>query len=84
MTAKKLLHAACFTLLALALTACPAGGGNRFTEANAASGRMSDGTVKFQYNGHLYFDALVGDSLPARLIFDTGATGLYVDSLWLA
>ena len=36
------------------------------------------------YDRHLYFDALVCDTIPARLVFDTGATGLYLDSLWLA
>lgn len=36
------------------------------------------------YRGHYYFDAAVCDSLPARLVFDTGATGLCVDSTWLA
>lgn len=42
------------------------------------------GAVPFVYDRHLYFDALVCDTIPARLVFDTGATGLYLDSLWLA
>ena len=46
---------------------------------------LPEGAVAFRYHrGHLYFDATVCDSIPARLVFDTGATGLYVDSLWLA
>ena len=46
---------------------------------------LPEDAVAFHYNGrHLYFDATLCDSLPARLVFDTGATGLYVDSLWLA
>ncbi len=45
---------------------------------------LPDGAFPFDYyKGHLYFDAQVCDSLPARLIFDTGAVGLHVDSLWL-
>lgn len=45
---------------------------------------LPEGTVPFDYDrGHLYFDARVADSLPARLIFDTGATLLSLDSLWV-
>lgn len=43
------------------------------------------GAEPFDYDrGHLYFDARLCDSLPARLIFDSGASGLHVDSQWLA
>lgn len=46
---------------------------------------LPDGAIPFDYDrGHLYFDARIADSLPARLIFDTGATLLSLDSLWLA
>ncbi len=45
---------------------------------------LPEGAFPFDYHrGHLYFDARFCDSLPARLIFDTGAVGLHVDSLWL-
>ncbi len=45
---------------------------------------LPDGAFPFDYHrGHLYFDARFCDSFPARLIFDTGAVGLHVDSLWL-
>lgn len=46
---------------------------------------LPDGALPFDYHqGHLYFDVRFCDSIPARLIFDTGAVGLHVDSLWLA
>lgn len=46
---------------------------------------LPEGAVAFDYEqGHLYFDARLCDSIPARLIFDTGAVGLHMDSLWLS
>lgn len=85
MTAKHLLWASGLSALALVLTACPPGdGGGRHGNTPDTPDPLPTGTVAFDYDRHLYFDALVGDSLPARLIFDTGATGLYLDSLWFA
>lgn len=61
------------------MLAVSCGGVNR-----VADERLPEGAVPFSYDGHLLFKAVVGDSIPAQLIFDTGATGLYLDSLWLA
>lgn len=53
------------------------------TDGRPSEVRLPDGAIPFTYDGHLWFETNVCDSLPARLVFDTGATGLYVDSLWL-
>ena len=38
------------------------------------------GAVTFDYRHHLYFNVLLRDSIPARMIFDTGNTHLLIDS----
>lgn len=54
------------------------------TGAAPLSEKIPAGAIAFDYyEGHIYLDALICDTIPARLVFDTGATGLYVDSLWL-
>lgn len=73
-----------YALACLLLAAC-GGAGVQHSAAPPDSELLPEGAVAFRYHrGHLYFDATVCDSIPARLVFDTGATGLYVDSLWLA
>lgn len=67
-------------LLAATLAAC----GRMSAPAAPEPEPLPDGAIPFDYDrGHLYFDARIADSLPARLIFDTGATLLSLDSLWL-
>ncbi len=73
-----------YALACLLLAAC-GGAGVQHSAAPPDPELLPEGAVAFRYHrGHLYFDATVCDSIPARLVFDTGATGLYVDSLWLA
>ena len=33
-----------------------------------------------EYNNHLYFNVMLRDSIPARMIFDTGSSNLLIDS----
>ncbi len=76
---RALLHAV--LLLTCMLSAGCVG---RSASDNAEAEPLPAGAVPFGYNrGHIYFDARLCDSLPARLIFDSGAVGLHVDSLWL-
>ena len=42
------------------------------------------GAVPFEYRHHLYFNVLLRDSIPARMIFDTGNTHLLIDSTFYA
>lgn len=41
---------------------------------------LPEGAVAFEYAGHLYFDVVMRDSIPARMIFDTGNTDLLFDT----
>jgi hypothetical protein len=68
----------------LASVACDRSNKKAPEEVTLTQEPIPAGTIAFNYKKHLYFDAIVRDSIPARLIFDSGATGLYVDSLWLA
>ncbi len=45
---------------------------------------LPEGAIPFDYNSHLYFDAVIRDSIPAKLLFDTGATNLLIDSTFYA
>lgn len=70
---------AALCIIAAGMLAVSCGGGSRVADV-----WLPEGAVPFSYDGHLLFKAVVCDSIPARLIFDTGATGLYLDTLWLA
>ena len=39
--------------------------------------------VKFEKDGHFYIYAKINDSIEGRFIFDTGASGLYLDSTFV-
>ncbi|MDE5707737.1 MAG: retropepsin-like domain-containing protein, partial [Alistipes sp.] len=67
---------ACVLLAACGGAEHPAAGTSSVSEP------LPPGAIAFDYDSHLYFDALVADSLPARLVFDTGAVQLSLDSLW--
>lgn len=72
---------AAMLLLAIA-TAC---GQASFTiEPETTTRPLPKGAVAFDYNNHLYFDAVIRDSIPAHLVFDTGNTYLLLDSTFYA
>lgn len=75
---------ACIPLVVAGLLAGACGGTGAQPQATSVPEPLPEGAVAFRYDRHLYFDGAVCDSLSARLVFDTGATGLYVDSLWFA
>ena len=41
---------------------------------------IPEGAVEMKYNRHLYFKVMLRDSIPARMIFDTGSSNLLIDS----
>ena len=41
---------------------------------------LPKGAIAFDYGNHLYFDVVVRDSIPARMIFDTGNTNILFDT----
>ncbi len=46
--------------------------------------QLPAGAIEMRYQDHLYFTVMLRDSLPARMIFDTGATNLIIDSAFYA
>lgn len=45
---------------------------------------IPEGAVEMKYNRHLYFKVMLRDSIPARMIFDTGSSNLLIDSTFYA
>ena len=41
---------------------------------------LPEGAIAFDYASHLYFDVVLRDSIPARMIFDTGNTEILLDT----
>ena len=41
---------------------------------------LPEGAIPFDYARHLYFNIVLRDSIPTRVIFDTGNTNLLIDS----
>lgn len=41
---------------------------------------LPEGAIPFDYAWHLYFDVILRDSIPTRMIFDTGNTNLLLDT----
>lgn len=47
--------------------------------ATQQSQSLPDGAVAFSYSTHLYFNVVLRDSIPARMVFDTGNTSILLD-----
>lgn len=45
---------------------------------------ITEGVVEMKYNNHLYFKGMLRDSIPARMVFDTGSSNLIIDSTFYA
>ena len=41
---------------------------------------LPEGAIAFDYSNHLYFNVVLRDSVPARMIFDTGNTNILIDN----
>ncbi len=41
---------------------------------------LPEGAIAFDYSNHIYFDVVLRDSVPARMIFDTGNTNILIDN----
>ena len=73
-----------FTSMLLLAVATACGQATATNEAEGTPRPLPEGAVAFNYNNHLYFDAVIRDSIPARLVFDTGNTNLLLDSTFYA
>lgn len=56
---------------------------NQKTVAQAEP-QLPQGAVEMRFERHLHFDVLLRDSIPARMIFDTGSSNLLLDSTFYA
>ncbi len=67
-------------------TACGQAPAQNSAESTAeiAPKPIPEGAIRFDYKNHLYFDAVIRDTLPVRLVFDTGNTNLLLDSTFYA
>ena len=41
---------------------------------------LPEGAITFDYSNHLYFEVVLRDSVPAKMIFDTGNTNILIDN----
>ena len=41
---------------------------------------LPEGAIPFDYSNHLYFEVVLRDSVPAKMIFDTGNTNILIDN----
>ena len=73
-----------FASMLLLATATACGQATTTNETESTPRPLPEGAVAFGYNNHLYFDAVIRDSIPARLVFDTGNTNLLLDSTFYA
>ena len=46
--------------------------------------QLPAGAVEMRYQRHLYFEVMLRDTIPARMIFDTGSSNLLLDSTFYA
>lgn len=59
-------------------------GTNQKKQQQDAEHQLPAGAVEMEYNSHLYFKVMLRDSIPARMIFDTGSSNLLLDSTFYA
>lgn len=74
----------CMLIATVALLAAACA--NSTAKDQLTEGQMSipEGAIEMKYNRHLYFRVMLRDSIPARMIFDTGSTNLLLDSTFYA
>ena len=68
--------------LVLLVTAC-SNANQKKVEADVTP-ELPAGAIEMRYQRHLYCDVMLRDSIPARMIFDTGCTNLLLDSTFYA
>lgn len=78
-----------FTVVIFTILACACTGG-KTKDANAENTialleeeqtrTLPEGAIPFDLANHLYFDIVLYDSIPARMIFDTGNTNILIET----
>lgn len=76
-----------FALIIVATLACACSNKNKeanneciATEEVEPIRNRPEGAIAFDYGNHLYFDVVVRDSIPAKMIFDTGNTNILIET----
>lgn len=72
------------SVVALLFLATACSGGNQKKQPEGVKPELPAGAVEMKYQRHLYCDVMLRDSIPARMIFDTGCTNLLLDSTFYA
>lgn len=67
-----------------ALFACTSANANQEKEQNENKAELPADAIEMKHNNHLYFKVMLRDSIPARMIFDTGSSNLLLDSTFYA
>ena len=57
---------------------------NQKKEQQNVKPQLPADAIEMKYQRHLYFDVVLRDSIPARMIFDTGSSNLLLDSTFYA
>lgn len=73
-----------YLIVATVLLAAACANSTAKNEHTAEKQPIPAGAVEMQYNKHLYFQVMLRDSIPARMIFDTGSSNLLIDSTFYA
>lgn len=73
-----------YLIVAMVLLAAACANSTAKNEHTAEKQPIPAGAVEMQYNKHLYFQVMLRDSIPARMIFDTGSSNLIIDSTFYA
>ncbi|MBQ6881858.1 MAG: hypothetical protein IJN55_04760 [Alistipes sp.] len=73
-----------YLIVATVLLAAACTNSTAKNEHTAEKQPIPAGAVEMQYNKHLYFQVMLRDSIPARMIFDTGSNNLLIDSTFYA
>lgn len=83
----KMRHSLIVTLAIIASLGCACSNKNRearieymVSEKAEQPKPLPEGAIAFDFSNHLYFDVVLRDSVPARMIFDTGNTNLLIDN----
>ena len=81
MVMKNFIHTFVVALVLL-VTAC-SNANQKKVEAEVKP-ELPVGAIEMRYQRHIYCDVMLRDSIPARMIFDTGCTNLLLDSTFYA
>ncbi len=78
---KSFIHLLAVAMVCLT-TACS--NANQKKQQQDTKPQLPSDAIEMKYNNHLYFKVMLRDSIPAHMIFDTGANNLLLDSTFYA